>query len=546
MRGGDRDSTHQALRAGIYRASQVELLCRAKTDRRIKSLTKPAGLAISFAYAEKGSYRAANIIDFLAKWLEPMSAERHAARDYRLLYLDVARSHLDPSVADFAWTRGYLTLYHFGGTTGVAQVNDTDLHAEMEKIYQEFEQLSFNYQQRFEPGNINRSLQQVADDLAATWKTLNHKHGVAGHKRVGLSNRLDGSEDHLLSRTARQLWIEADIPSLRAGCIAEVDEKVANGQVASIADWRGLVVNPTDPGIREEEGAELEPALAEGEASWYEAGEYERLQADDLKLDEEQSAPVVVVAAPDDKPADVEEATLAAGRLEQLKKLRVAIRIAKVPSAGFLVDKQITHLERGLYGGSAGRVSANMTLRRHIEGVMAKEAAEVKAKRALAFQAAQNRVRVIIARRRAAARKALIQEAKDDLKKKLDELPVHVTSAMCSAAGKKGIKARSDCLERLKLRSPALPPELDSIWKDVRDSYSAECAKTWEKKKLPTAVGFHFLQKVNEVLAALGPHYKGPTKCVKKATADYDKDAFFKFFEEMRASIPTSACTAVL
>ena len=47
---------------------------------------------------------------------------------------------------------GYVTLFHYGCTTGVAQVNDTDLHAELERVYCELEQAAFNEQQLYEPG----------------------------------------------------------------------------------------------------------------------------------------------------------------------------------------------------------------------------------------------------------------------------------------------------------------------------------------------------------------------------------------------------------
>ncbi len=42
--------------------------------------------------------------------------------------MDVAKSHLGDPIIEMAWTRGYLVLYHYGCTTGVAQVNDTDLN----------------------------------------------------------------------------------------------------------------------------------------------------------------------------------------------------------------------------------------------------------------------------------------------------------------------------------------------------------------------------------------------------------------------------------
>ncbi len=62
---------------------------------------------------------------FLETWLDPWTEERAAANDYRILYCDVAKSHVGDAPLEFAWSRGYMMLYHYGNTTGVAQVNDT-------------------------------------------------------------------------------------------------------------------------------------------------------------------------------------------------------------------------------------------------------------------------------------------------------------------------------------------------------------------------------------------------------------------------------------
>jgi hypothetical protein len=106
----------------------------------------------STQFAEKGSYRSEHLLQYLDRWLDPWTEERASSRDYRLLFLDLAKSHLGDDVREFCWKRGYFLLYHYGCTTGVTQVNDTDLHGHFEKIYIEFEQTFFNDQQLIEPG----------------------------------------------------------------------------------------------------------------------------------------------------------------------------------------------------------------------------------------------------------------------------------------------------------------------------------------------------------------------------------------------------------
>ena len=82
----------------------------------------------------------------------------------------------------------------------------------MEAKYVELEQASFHEQQLWDPGNINRTLQQVVDDLCAAWRAVDHFRGVRGHRSVGISVALDGSEDHLITRDAGDLWLAAEMP----------------------------------------------------------------------------------------------------------------------------------------------------------------------------------------------------------------------------------------------------------------------------------------------------------------------------------------------
>jgi hypothetical protein len=111
----------------------MEILFKAKSHRRTRGLEPPGDLNISIQWAEKGSYRQEHILRYLAMWLDPWTPARAAAHDYRILFLDVAKSHLAEEVLEFAWTRGFVTLLHYGCTTGICQVNDTDLHADFEK-----------------------------------------------------------------------------------------------------------------------------------------------------------------------------------------------------------------------------------------------------------------------------------------------------------------------------------------------------------------------------------------------------------------------------
>ena len=119
-------------------------LYKAKTNRRGRGLELPEHCNVSLQFAEKGSYRTEHILRYLGRWLEEWTPERARLRAWRILYMDVAKSHLAEEIIEFAHGRGYCIMLHYGCTTGVAQINDTDLHCDLEARYVELEQMSFH------------------------------------------------------------------------------------------------------------------------------------------------------------------------------------------------------------------------------------------------------------------------------------------------------------------------------------------------------------------------------------------------------------------
>ena len=143
----------------------LEMLVKGKTPRNrskvLQRLRLPRDLNVSVNVGPKGSYRLEHVRAFLERWLDPWTPAREEAKDYRLLYMDCYRAHLDQGLVNFAFSRGYIILLHYGCTTGVCQVNDTDLHEKFSTIYQELETAAFTEQQREDPADISRTLQQV-------------------------------------------------------------------------------------------------------------------------------------------------------------------------------------------------------------------------------------------------------------------------------------------------------------------------------------------------------------------------------------------------
>ena len=366
-------------------------------------------------------------------------------------------------------------------------------------MYVEVEQAAFCLQQLYDPGNISRTIQQLLDDVASTWRSLDHGAGVAGHKRNGLSVALDGSEDNMLAREARALWFEAGMPEQRVRAIAEVDAAVATGQVSSEADWRKVVRHPSTPGVLEHEGAELEGEFEVGERPWADdkdaavvAGDTKDTQA----VEEDAEVSVQALVVPSDKPEDVSIAVGAARRLASLKRLRAGAVVAKVPAAAAAVAIQIDHLERGLHCSSAAEQVAQDLLRRHLENARAQETVLWEKRRVEARRRRRNLFLVKKLRQKAKLSADAKKRSRASAKAMVANVPRMFTIADVGPEGAKGDKARRDCLDPLKNAAPPLTLEQRVNWATARDADLLQHMHRWGPRG-----GEVFLKEVNEVLA---------------------------------------------
>ena len=140
----------------------LEVLFRGKTNRILKGLRVPDNVNMTVTFQAKGSYRVENMLSFLDRWLDKWNDARVASADWRILLLDSYSAHFDESIQRLCWSRGYILLFHYGHTTGVTQVNDTDLHGPFKRIYLEFESQDFFDRQIMDPGDISRSRSEVS------------------------------------------------------------------------------------------------------------------------------------------------------------------------------------------------------------------------------------------------------------------------------------------------------------------------------------------------------------------------------------------------
>ena len=160
---------------------------KAASARTLKGIKLPEDMSVSVTWAPKGSYRHQDIMGYIRRWCEEWTPARAAANDYRIMMLDVARSHMGEDIVDELWSRGYICLYHYGGVTGVIQVNDTDNHAHFEREYLVFEERSMAARQKIDKSDIGRDFSEVVNDVIATWKVIPHQQCAQGYKTTGVS-----------------------------------------------------------------------------------------------------------------------------------------------------------------------------------------------------------------------------------------------------------------------------------------------------------------------------------------------------------------------
>ena len=124
-----------------------------------------------------------------------------------------------------------------------------------------------------------------------------------------------------------------------------------------------------------------------------------------------------------------------------------------------------------------------------------------------------------------------------------DALPRKFKADACAKPGAAGLKARIDCLERLKLRAPKLSFAKEVRWEEVRDEYAGHCPKLFDWAG-PGAVGINFIKRINKCLRELGVHFGGTSEWNKPGMKGGKKNAFDSPFDEMEHLIPKAGVVA--
>ena len=158
---------------------KVAVLFRASKDApRIRAaLSHPPFMLVQFQ--ERGSYRVRDVLDAL-DWALPAAT---SSTESTIVMLDWFAAHLHADVAELIRSKGHILLMHGGGVTGCEQVNDTHLHALVQRKMEELETLEFYHQRRDDPTKIAKLSRRVLFVFFVLFKRKGKHMHKRGEKR---------------------------------------------------------------------------------------------------------------------------------------------------------------------------------------------------------------------------------------------------------------------------------------------------------------------------------------------------------------------------
>ena len=166
------------------------ILFKGKKNGRIKqNILEKTDLPdwLTIQVQECGSYREEDVIEALAKVLPICTATSESM----VVLLDWYSAHRSERVVDFIEGRGHVVLFHGGGCTPFTQVNDTHLHALLQRYLVQLENqlthamrtdMHLNYQR----GVPTLHRYQICEIASTAWKMIPHGDiARTGYKQTG-------------------------------------------------------------------------------------------------------------------------------------------------------------------------------------------------------------------------------------------------------------------------------------------------------------------------------------------------------------------------
>ena len=192
--------------------------------------------------SDSGSYRLEHVLWWMDKALQRLEGDDGR---WRLLFCDAYRAHEDDAVLRLAWKHRYVVIMHGGGTTGVAQVNDTHLitWSALEGIPGAGDAGSL----RAAVAKPTRMRVTCVRDLVMIWKRSSiHLRSRQGFWSNQLLNAFDGSEDHHASSEIAAFWKELDMDKCRDHVIDEVCEEFEHARTEWSFEYVYSLIEPFD------------------------------------------------------------------------------------------------------------------------------------------------------------------------------------------------------------------------------------------------------------------------------------------------------------
>lgn len=201
-------------------------------------LQRPEWLLIQVQ--EKGSYRTEDVLAFL-EWALPQARD---ASESTILLLDWYSAHLSPEVQDLVNRKGHVLLLHGGGVTGMEQVNDTHLHALVQRVMEELETVELYNQRRDNPSKVARLTRQIIVDIVRQmWLGLQHNTlSAKGYRQTGPCLPA-GEGVESIYHGLQPFWEKLDGDKLRRDAEEYVEALWRDGSVRSWADAQVLIEN---------------------------------------------------------------------------------------------------------------------------------------------------------------------------------------------------------------------------------------------------------------------------------------------------------------
>ena len=191
--------------------------------------TKGVPFTISVVTGPSGSYKEDDILTFLEKHLKAWGPGRR----WELFFLDAYAPGLTDNVQRLCFNKGYILITHGGGASAVMQTNDTDHHLWVRKRFIEIQTDRMIQKSRARGGGlVDLTREENIDVMIEVMSDLSlHLTACKGYKYTGTTVALDGSEDWMISREAKNFFTELDMRRKIDAAVADVEARYEAGDL---------------------------------------------------------------------------------------------------------------------------------------------------------------------------------------------------------------------------------------------------------------------------------------------------------------------------